>query len=189
MEAPDFNTNGSAFHIAVLVGDLAPNNLQCPPVSESANCSWHVDDENYMPAATGICPPQVLFKEATAKLGQLEAGGKGQTFTITLPIVGGLKLKIRQATLQGTLLGKSEWQATKTAKLCGVITQHDLQAAIEVIPAEDFKTIGLTKKQLKAVMDVYLKPDIDTNKDGVPDAISTAMLFKTIPGKITGIQY
>ncbi len=189
MEAPMYNTNGSAFDIAVLVGDLAPGNTSCPPVSETANCSWHVDDENYKPATGGICPPQVQFKPATAKLGQLVAGGVGQTFTITLPIVGGLKLTIRQATLQGQVKGNTEWQATTTAKLCGVITEHDLNTAIEVIPADAFGTIGLSKDQVKALLGVFLKPDVDTNKDGVPDALSTAMLFKTVPGKITGIQY
>ncbi len=189
LEAPNFDNNGGPFDIAVLVGDLDPSNLSCPPVSESDNCKWKVDDENYKPAATGTCPPQVLFTESTVKMGELIPGGKGQKFTITLPIVGGLKLTIRQATLQGYVVGESLWKSTTTGKVCGVITEQDLNTAIDVIPADAFQTIGLSKDQVKALLGVFLKPDVDTNKDGVPDALSTAMLFKSVPGQITGIQY
>lgn len=189
LEAPMYNTNGAAFTVAALMCDLDPSNLSCSPVSDLANCSYKVDDENYKAAASGTCPPQVLFTAATVKSGQLAAGGQGQTFTITLPIVGGLKLTVRQATLQGQVQGDSVWTKTTSAKICGVITEHDLNKAIEVIPAEDFKTIGLSKDQVKSLLGAFLKPDMDTNADGVPDALSTTMLFKTVPGKVTGIQY
>lgn len=189
LEAPMYNTNGAAFTITALVGDLDASNLGCSPTSDTANCKYKVDDENYAPAASGTCPPQVVFKPATAKANQLVAGGKGQKFTITLPIMSGLKLTFSQTSIDGQTTGMSAWQSTTTGRICGVITEHDLNKAIEAVPDEGWQQIGLTKSQVKALLPIFMKADIDTNADGVFDAISVAMLFKTVPGQISGIQY
>jgi hypothetical protein len=74
-----------------------------------------------------------------------------------------------------------------SGKICGVITEYDLNNAIEKVPDSGWQEIGLTKEQIKTLLPLFVKPDIDTNDDKIADAISIAMLFKTVPGKITAV--
>ncbi|MEY3012835.1 MAG: hypothetical protein RIT45_1570, partial [Pseudomonadota bacterium] len=65
----------------------------------------------------------------------------------------------------------------------------DFDKALASIPADAWAEIGLDEATVKSVVKAFLNPDIDLNKDGVPDAMSVALRFKTVKGHITGVTF
>ncbi len=192
LEAPDFASDGTTFAINGLLGEVDSSNASCSMTSAWASCKFTVDDDNYAGGPAGKpCPAQVVLSPATvATGGALKAGGgKGQTITVKLPTAIPLDVTLSQVSLTGYIEGGGNWDRTKKGKLCGVITQADFKKTIDAVPDEAWKELSLTKEQATLIIGATLKPDIDTNGDGFPDAISVAFLFETVKAKISKLVY
>ena len=119
----------------------------------------------------------------------MAAGGNKQTFQLNLPLVGiNLSLKISKAQISGTVTDKDNWKTTKDAKLCGVIGKEDLNKAIDAVPPELLEEVGFDKATVKSLVGSILKPDIDTDGDNEPDAISIALALETVAAEVTGYK-
>lgn len=193
LEADGFNDKGVEFKIAGLLATLDSSNASCSMTDPAANCKFKIDNDNYLggPSNT-ICKPRALFEPAKVASGELTAGdpNANQKVTITLPTSPALDVTLSQVSLHGYPTMKNDkWAMTKSGKLCGVITQKDFQTAIDSVPEESWQSISLTKEQVKLIIGATLKPDIDTNDDGFPDAISVTMLFESVPATIIGLTF
>lgn len=192
LEAPEFSTDGKAFAINGLLGQVDPSNATCSMTSPWASCKFTIDDDNYSPGpAGGTCPPQVVISPATVATGGVLAagGGTGQTITVKLPTSIPLSVKLSQVSMSGYIQGGAKWTETKKGKLCGVITQKDFSDTINAVPDSAWAELSLTKEQATLIINATLKPDIDTNADGHKDAISVAFLFETVPAVITKLTF
>jgi hypothetical protein len=67
------------------------------------------------------------------------------------------------------------------------MTVVDFDKALASIPNEAWAQIGLDKDAIKTIIKAFLNPDIDLNGDGVPDALSVALRFKSVKGQIVGV--
>ena len=186
---------GKPFAVAAYLADFAPQSSGCSPTSPDADCAYTVDDDNFGAAASGLCPAQALVSPVTigntsGGVGQLTGGGDiGQKMTIVLPVVGGLDFTLSGVRLEATITGPGAWTGSSDGRICGVMTITDFDKALASIPADAWAEIGLDEATVKSVVKAFLNPDIDLNKDGVPDAMSVALRFKTVKGHITGVTF
>jgi len=190
LEPKGFKADGSKFDINLLIGDVDETNAKCDVTSETANCKYTITKLSYdgLTQTPGMCPALVTFKDATIKSTVLAAGGEKQKFALNIPLAGiNLKLTISQARLNGKVANDKEWVTTKTGQVCGVIGKKDLEAAIDAVPPELLAQIG-DKETVKGLVNSILKPDIDTDDDDKPDAISVALDFETVKAQVTGFS-
>jgi hypothetical protein len=192
-ETDAYKTDGSDFGVRLLIGDVDASNPKCDVTK--AGCKYSLSNTNYdlLDSSSGDCPPMVNFKDAKVKAAsggglEMSGGGSSQKFDLTLPLAGiELKLTITQAEIKGTVKGKDAWTETKKGMVCGVLSKENLAAAIDAVPSEMLQELGFDKATVKSLVDGLLKPDIDTDNDGKPDAVSVALGFETQTGEITGM--
>ena len=188
LEPKGFKTDGTAFGLDLLIGDLDDANKDCDVTK--ATCNYTVTPKNWdQTVKATTCPAVVNFPKATVKDGKLAAGGKDQVFDLKIPVTAGLeiKIKITQASVSGTVTDAQEWKSTKDGQICGVITKEDLEAALDAVPEETLKDIG-GKAAVQNILNNLLTPDIDTDGDDEADAISVALDFETIPANVVGLS-
>lgn len=188
--APDWTTDGKLFGLGVHSGALDPANKGCSLVSPSANCSYRVSAKGLNLAAptTGPCPSLNVLDKSAVSSGQLL--GKGTAGNLTLPLaLFGTKvdLPLKMVQIHGAVTDAKSWKTTSDGKLCGAVVKADLDKAIDAIPDAVFVQMGLDKATVKGLLTSLLKPDIDTDGNGTPDAISAAFKMGTVAGKITGV--
>ncbi len=187
-QADGWKTDGTKFALNGYLGELDSSNASCSPTASFTNCKYTVDADNFGTGGAGICPAQVHLTPAVVTSGELDAGGVvGSTMTIQLPVVGGLDVTLSNARLLGSVNGAGQWKTTKKGRICGVMTLADFNKAIDAVPADAWKQIGLDKALVAQVLATFLAPDIDLNMDGTPDAISMALLFEGVPGEIVKV--
>lgn len=186
LEPIDYKTDNSPFDFNVLIGDVDASNAKCDVTSDSANCKYTASKLSYdISKPAGNCPSKVTFPGAKINGGKLLA--KASAFVINIPVVGiNLKLTISKPAITADVTDGTSWKSTKGARLCGVITKDDLNAAIDAVPDDLLKSIG-TKDSVKTMVGAILKPDIDGDADGVKESISVSLDFETVGGTITGI--
>lgn len=188
-EGKDWKTDGSAFAVSGLIGDVDASNADCDVISETANCKYTINPSSYNKGgAAGTCPALIGFSDAKVSGGKMSAGaGGGSTFGLTLPIQGiVLDLKISKAQVTADVTDDSAWKSSKNGQICGVIAKKDLEAAIEALPEDLLAQIGGKAAALQLINGL-LAPDIDLDDDGAKDAISVAIGFESVSGQITGI--
>lgn len=188
-EGQTWKTDGSAFAVSGLIGDVDASNADCDVISESANCKYTINPASYNKAgASGTCPALIGFSDAKVSGGKMSAGSSGgSNFGLTLPIQGiVLDLKISMAQVTADVTDDTAWKTSKNGQICGVIAKKDLEAAIEALPEDLLAQIGGKAAALQLINGL-LAPDIDTDDDGAKDAISVAIGFESVSGQITGI--
>ena len=180
-------TDGSEFTCDLLIGDVDPSTKDCDATKEG-DCKYTVSTSSYDQLATAAkCPTLVTFDPVTVKDGKLAAGGDKQNFDLTLPIVGiELKLRISRAQLKGDQSDATAWKTTKNGMLCGVLSEDDLNAAIDAVPDSALASTGFDKATIKGLLPTILKSDIDTDGDGTNDAMSVALSLETFAASVTG---
>ncbi len=187
--APDaWKTDKTQFTIDLLLGDIDPSTQSCNP-SAASGCKYTVNKSSYdqLFSGKGTCPALVTFDPAQVDGDKLEAGGNQQVFNLSLPVVGlQLVLKISRAQIVGTVADQDGWKSTKDAMLCGVIGKDDLEKAIDAVPDAVLNQTGFDKATIKSLIGGVLKPDIDTDGDKDPDAISIALSMETAATPVTG---
>ena len=182
--APDhWNTSNTPFAMTVLEGLIAPSQTSCDP-SVTGSCDYLVPATNYeSPATPGkLCPAKTAWFSTTISNGQLRAKASQQQLPIALTFVGFLlPIVVERAQLRGSVAVGSTWKSLKDGLLCGVLPEADLHAAIDVIP-----DIGMDKATIKSLIDGVWAPDVDTDNDGKPDAISLAFQVETAAANVVG---
>ncbi len=191
MLAPNgFKADGTKFTCDLLLGAIDEAVKKDCDATKQGDCKYLVDKASYnqLSAVAGICPALVTFDPTTVKDGKLKAGGDKQNFDLTLPVVGiDLKLRISRAQISADVTDATGWKTSK-GMLCGVIAEEDLSAAIDAVPDEVLAETGFDKATIKSLIAGVLKPDIDTDGDNTPDAISVALSLETFMAEITGYK-
>ena len=196
MDAVGWDFTGKPFSVNIWLADFASSSSGCSPTSPDANCSYTIDDNNFAGGPTGQCKPQAVVQPMTIAPGTgddgLMAGGGDVTkkMTIVLPVVGGLDFTMSAVQIdQANVTAPGGWASTADGRICGVMTVVDFDKALASVPPEGWASINLEPETIKLLVKAFLNPDIDLNKDGVPDAMSVALRFKTVPGTIDGVTY
>jgi hypothetical protein len=190
LDAPGWDWGGQPFAVGAYLAELDPSNAGCSPTSPDANCKYTVDADNFAGGAGGLCAPQaqispVKITAGGAATGTIAGGGAlDQQLTIVLPVVGGLDFTMSGVRLDGVVSGAKAWTSTSDGRICGVMTIEDFDKAMASIPADAWAELGLDEATIKAVIKAFLNPDVDLNGDGVPDAMSVALRFKSVLGQI-----
>lgn len=189
METAAYKDDGSAFSLNMLVGDMDASNATCDSTSATANCKYTVSDKSYDPTSKATtCPALINFPDAKVTTGKLTGGGKDQKFFLNIPVAGiNLSLAISQAQAKGDVTGKGSWDSTAAGLICGILTKKDLEAAINAVPDEQFKALGLGKADALAMIGGFITPDFSSTGGSEMDAYSVAISWESVKGQITGM--
>lgn len=188
---PDgFKTDGSNFTASLLIGAIDEAVKKDCDASKQGDCKYLVSKSSFDPLSKGTtCQPYVTFDPVTVKAGDLKAGGDKQNFELNLDITGiQLKLRISKAQLSGKQTDDKAWKTTTGGMLCGVITEEDLDAAVDKVPDEELAKLGFDKATIKGILAGLLKSDIDTDGDGKADAKSVGLGLETFQADVTGYE-
>lgn len=154
------------------------------------NCDWQLEscgftilEESLDPAT---CAPLVHFKNAALADGTITAGGPDSIFILRVPLSDSadLKLLLRAARLRGSVIYGAEGPYIVGGVIGGAVRREDMVAAIEQIP--DTAYLPVAKETLIALLDLFVLPDIDTDGDDQPDAVSIGVKFEARPATISG---
>jgi len=189
LDAQGYKTDASTFAIDLLTGDFDKATLPaCDP--SAATCNYTITAGSYDTAAaqTGMCPVRMNFPDAKDEAGTLTSSSTG-TFTLSLPVLGSavLRLKFRQGSISGATTEANTWKTTSSGMFCGVVSQDDLNIAIDALPPDVLAPLG-GAAQFKSLISMFLKTDIALTPGGPKDGLSAAFEFETLPGQIVGVQ-
>ncbi len=186
MNTDTFKSDGSAFSMDMLIGDVDAANATCDFNSDSANCKYSVAPSSYdLTSAAGTCPALINFPNTKVASGKLSGGGPTQKFVLNLPVAGvALSLAISQAQITGDVTGS--WDKTANGQICGVLTKTDLEKAINSVPDEQLAGLGMDKATVIQLFNSMVTPDFSTT-GGANDAYSVAIAWESVKGQITGL--
>lgn len=183
-EPKSYKTDGTAFTFNVLIGDQDPADKTAGVDVTAAGGKYTVQTVSY-DTATG--KPLVVFTDAKITAGALTAAATSFYLNLSIQSIN-IALTISKPTLSGTVTDSNSWVDTKAGKLCGYITKSDLEGAINALPDDTFKNLGMTKAQVLQLLPSVLAPDLDMDGDGKKESISLALNLETKAGIITGMS-
>jgi hypothetical protein len=166
-----FASDGSAFGLAAYDVALAGGPTStCVPADTS--CPFVIDKQSLDAAACDLtgCPALAQTSQATVSQGALKAD------FATVPLGG---LLLHDAHVTGLVTGGPHWTATINGQICGRIVYQELLDAVVAFG-------GFTKSQIQQMLPTLIKPDLDSDGDGVKESVSAAFAFETVPGQIVG---
>ncbi len=184
-EPKSYNTSGTPFQFNVLLGDPAAGSTCKNP---SAGCGYTVKASSYVNSQcdASSCTSLVSFPDAKISGGALTA--TADKFIITLKLSGApLALTISKVSLKGTVADASSWQTTTGGMLCGYVTDADLNAAIDAMPASALAAYG-GAAGVKGLLPLLVPSDIASKPGGPKDAKSLGMKIETVSATITGLS-
>ena len=180
-EPKTYKTDGTDFTFNVLIGDVDAADAATVADPNAAGGKFTVKKETYDPA-TG--KSLVTFNKANIKAGKLTA--KADKFFLNLNISSiALALTIQAVDFSGDTTDGTSWKTTTGGRLCGYITETDLNNAIDALPADLLAQFG-GKDAVKKLLPTLIKSDVDSDGDGIKDAKSLALDIDTLSGSITG---
>ena len=184
-EPKTYKFDGTEFMFNVLIGDQDPTDVAHDPTT--AGGKYTVKPESYDLTkcdATG-CPSLVHFDKAAIKGGKLSA--KADKFFLNLNISSiSLALTISAVDFSGTAADATSWASTTGGRLCGYITETDLNSAIDALPDSLLQQFG-GKDAVKKLIPSMIKSDVDSDGDGIKDAKSLSLDIDTLGGTVTGL--
>ncbi len=180
-EPKTYDTTGLDFTFNVLIGDIDAADAATVANPNAVGGKFTVKKESYDPA-TG--KSLVTFNKANIKAGKLTA--KADKFFLNLNISSiALALTISAVDFSGDTTDGTSWKTTTGGRLCGYITEADLNTAIDTLPADMLAQFG-GKDAVKKLLPTLIKSDVDSDGDGIKDAKSLALDIDTLGGIITG---
>lgn len=192
LHAGDFDATGKPFDVSVLQGDLPPGPVTCDftATDVTKSCSFIVRAEGFDGAAkSAICPATSTFSEVKVAAAQLVTESSDSEIEVYVYVVGvPLKLKVIKALVQGKVGTGKSWDLTTSGQICGAIRMVDVNAAVDSISASALLGTGFDQASIKKLVSDLFKPDVDTDGDKKPDAISAAWAFETLPVKVSGVK-
>lgn len=183
-EMQDLQTDGSQFTLNIYRGKaLAPKD-QCNFQTEV--CDYEVLLESFNEET---CLPVTTFDNSQLVGDTLVGGGPGYYFAF--PFVLGLaegKAITFMASNTRIVATVQFDEAGKPVQIDGIIgcaiPEADILTIADAIPEDK---LPLPKAVIVALLQSVVNPDIDSDGDGVDDAVSAAMLFTARPGNIVGL--
>ena len=177
-------TDGTPFLFNLLLGQPATGSTCKNP---TPGCEYEVKTSSYVNKtcdATG-CDAMVNFPTATITGTALKA--TADKFALTLSISGApLAVTISKVQLSGTVADATSWKSTKNGLLCGYVTDADLNAAIDALPASALSGFG-GAATVKGLLPVLAPSDIASTPGGPKDAKSLGLKIETATATITGL--
>jgi len=183
-ENVDMKTDGSEFTINMYMGDMTVEKDVCD--YQAVKCEYVVKLEA-LDLVT--CLPYITFANATINDGKLFAGGPDSIFKFSIPIVEGMifDIEANMATVTGDVVGEGDDMVIENGLIGGAVRKDKLMEAVDLIP-EDEVDLPVSKEMIKNLLNMFVKPDVDTDDDGDPDAASIGVKYATIPGAIIGYE-
>ncbi len=179
-----YNTTGTPFLFNVLLGAPAPGSTCKNP---SAGCDYDVKSSSYSNKKCDAtsCDAVVNFPTATITGTALKA--TADKFAITLTLSGApLTLTVSKVQLSGTVADSTSWKTTTGGMLCGYITDTDLNAAIDALPASALSGFG-GAAAVKGLLPILVPSDISSTPGGPKDAKSLGLKLETVSANITAL--
>jgi hypothetical protein len=119
--------------------------------------------------------------------GAFTAGGDDAIIPLPLAFEAGttLVIPLRRARLAGTLVLEAGGVSLTDTVFGGALRKDELAETIAVLPGDSFA--GLPKDLVLSLLATML-PDIDTDGDGVDDALSIGLAVTAVPTTIVGVE-
>ena len=180
----EFKDDGTPFIINTYLGDAVEDKEICDWQSEQ--CGYTVKSDSFDLAA---CKALVSFDNATVVDGKLAAGGPDHLFMFSIPISATAQLDVtaNMAQLAADVLADGDGIKLENGIIGGALRKDMLLAAVDKIP--DDANLPISKEMFGSTLNMFIKPDIDTDGDGEADAASFGLKFETIAGTITDITW
>lgn len=179
VEFEGFAADGTPFAMHFLASALADSNPAC---------DFQKEECDYVPlweALDASCHPIVSFDNAVVTDSRITAGGPGHTFALQADLIGGghMELAIVNARFEAAVT-MSQTLAIRTLDgfLGGGVDKADLLDTVAQLPPDLFYPMDLA--QVLNLLDQLIVNDLDTDLDGIQDAASVAIRFRTIPADI-----
>ena len=179
-----YNTTGTPFLFNVLLGAPTAGSTCKNP---TPGCDYTVKSSSYVNKTcdASSCTAEVNFPTATINGTALKA--TADSFQITMSISGApLTLTISKVQLSGTVADSMSWKTTTGGILCGYVTDTDLNAAIDALPASALSSFG-GAATVKGLLPVLAPSDISSTPGGPKDAKSLGLKLTTASAVITGL--
>jgi len=176
-EHRDFVADGTPYVLACYVGALA--DPACP--FQTSTCDYLVKQSSF----AADCSPLIAMDNAKVVGTKLTAGGPGYDFPLLLPLSAGaiLDVTLYFAQISATVTFQAGAPASLQGILAGAVSKQGMIEAIDLVPEDQ---LPLDKETVKAMIDMMVTNDIDTDADGVADAASIGLPFSAISGTIVG---
>jgi hypothetical protein len=179
-----WNNWGTSFSMGFYTGDvLQSGGSTCN--FQTAYCNYHVQAESINPQT---CLPYIFFYPVVMNAGVLSGGGPQSHFEIAMDFIGGIPLTLRfyMARIHAeTIVTSSGKVKIDKGIIGGAIATQELFDAILALPPG---TLPMDPVMVVNLLSGMLVKDMDINGDGVKDAASVSLKFKSIEGKILGVH-
>jgi len=184
LESVGLKTDGTVFIVNFYMAELVEDKETCDYQAEK--CEYMVKQESFDPAT---CNPVATFDDARITDGKLTGGGPEAVFVISIPIVEGVSVDLaaNMAQLAGDAVFDRGEMFLDNGVMAGAIRKDKLMEAIDLIPEDPEFELPVSKDMIKNLLNMFVKPDVDTDDDGTADAASIGIKFTSIPGTIAGI--
>ena len=174
------NTQSSnSFQLALYGGALDPANTGCN--FQQSKCDY-LADSDMLDSQT--CAPKAALP-ATLTGNTVQAGSTTSTFPFKSAIDGDtyLEIDVHMVRVNGKVTWLGDQVQTFTGLVGGAIRKDELIAGLVTIPADQMPV----DKNIVIGLINFLTADIDTDNDGVKDALSVGLKVHAIDATITGV--
>ena len=173
--------DGSPFPLNLYHGQAL--DAGCDPATQS--CDYRV-----MPGDLDeTCRAHVSYEDARVDDGVLRAGGEGATFVLPVAIVAGVTfdLLLHHTRIEATVTAGQGGVTALSGVLAGALRRQEMLDALAALPDSAFEGLPFGKPMLLQMLGIILKADIDSDGDGVDDAVSAGFRFTTAVATVTGV--
>lgn len=163
---------------------------QLSAASQIAHCDFQVDMCSYDTAPLSFgpdCSPYFHLNGMRIAGNTMSGGGDGQLISMVLPLATGalISVTIANAQVEATLTFDAADHVTgMNGIVAGAIPKAQLMAAIAGLDQDD---LPIDKEAALQLLDILVVPDIDLDGDGLEEAASLGMRFRTIPAIINPV--
>ncbi len=167
------------FTLALYTAQLDPANADCD--TTSATCDYLADSSMI---DQDTCTALVQLP-GTVTGSHVEAGGQDTIFPFTIPMSEGVNLEIVLYAVQlEATVTRTDGQVTAfDGVLGGAVPKDQLLSALQALPPGSLPVdVSLVELLLNSIDD-----DVDTNGDGVYDALSIGIKLSGIDGNLVGV--
>jgi hypothetical protein len=174
MGAPNFVTS-----MAILEAKIAPSNSDC--AYQASTCDYLVKTSNFSDAT---CLP-VNAVPADLNGTQLNVGTSGTAIPFSTPInsTTSIVFDIHNVVVDANVTFVGSNIATLNGLVAGAVRKDDIIAAIQAAPDGAL----LVDKSVVVSLITFMNADVDTDNDGINDALSIGLIVQAIDADITGL--
>jgi hypothetical protein len=146
----------------------------------SSPCDFEIDivsfDESCLP---------LVSMQATVTEGVLSAGGPDSVFSLSLPVegVGNIELALSSVKVSGTVnMADGQVTGITVGLLTGILPKEGIVGLVNNLLPPD---VGIPPELVISLLDGIF--DVDTDEDGLNDALSVGLMFEATPISVLGL--